>query len=118
MDALGFHYLIELTQCDPAFLQDADYVEKILKEAIVLSGATKVGEVFHRFSPHGVSGVILISESHFSIHTWPEYRYAAVDLFSCNEFLKIQDTYHFLVEKFQAQKSNIVEIKRGIKENL
>lgn len=116
MHALGFHYLIELKECDASLLKDADYVETALKEAINISGATKIGEIFHRFSPQGISGVILISESHFSIHTWPEHQYAALDLFSCDEHLKIQQAYQFLVKKFKAKTSNITEIRRGILE--
>lgn len=118
MDALGFHYLIELSQCDPKLLEDAKIVEKILKDSIEVCGATQIGEIFHRFSPHGMSGVILISESHFSIHTWPEYGYAALDLFTCDPNLKIQETYAFLVNCFKAKKSNIVEIKRGMNETI
>ena len=117
MKALGFHYLIELHGCDPSLLQDSNYVEDALKKAIKISGATKIGEIFHRFSPQGISGVILISESHFSIHTWPEHRYAALDLFSCDESLEITQAYQYLVKKFNAQKSNIMEIKRGIMED-
>lgn len=118
MDALGFHYLIELSQCDSNLLGDAKFVEKTLQNSIKICGATKIGEVFHKFSPHGMSGVILISESHFSIHTWPEYRYAALDLFTCDPNLKIQETYDFLVESFKANRANIVEIKRGMNEKI
>ena len=114
MEALGNHFLIELNNCSPKCLENPEFVEEILHEAVKISGATEIGTIFHQFSPHGVSGVILIAESHFSIHTWPENNYAAVDLFTCDNSLKIQDVYQFLVSKFEASMSSIIEIKRGL----
>lgn len=113
MKSLGFHYLIELYNCDPHFLKDAQIVENLLRKAVSESGATEIGRVFHEFSPHGVSGVILISESHFSIHTWPEYGYAAVDLFTCSESVDVQKAISILKKNLGAKSSSIVEIKRG-----
>jgi S-adenosylmethionine decarboxylase len=114
MDALGYHYLIELYQCDVEVLKDLKGIQKILNAAIKTAGATKVNEIFHQFSPQGVSGVIVIAESHFSIHTWPEYGYAAVDFFTCNPKLKVQDAYQQIVGDFHAKKASIMEIKRGV----
>lgn len=114
MDALGYHYLIELYQCDVEVLKNLKKIEIILNDAINIAGATKVNEIFHQFSPQGVSGVIVIKESHFSIHTWPEYGYAAVDFFTCNPKLKIQDAYQQIVREFNAKQASIVEIKRGV----
>ena len=89
-------------------------VEKILVEAVKLSNATIVQPVFHQFSPHGISGVVVIAESHFSIHTWPEYGYCAVDLFTCGEQLDTDRSLQFLKEHFQADSMSVVEIKRGV----
>ena len=114
MNALGFHYLIELYDCDHNLLKNSDFLEKLMRVSVKESGATEIGHVFHEFSPHGVSGVVLISESHFSVHTWPEHDYAAVDLFTCNPDLKIQHVYQKLKKELGSQKSSIVEIKRGI----
>ena len=117
MKSLGFHYLIELYNCDPHFLKDAKFLENLLRKAVKESGATEIGRVFHEFSPHGVSGVILISESHFSIHAWPENGYAAVDLFTCNESVDVQKAIGILKKNLGAKSSSIVEIKRGFPEN-
>ncbi len=114
MKALGWHFLIELKECDANRLRDPAFIENTLRSAVTLSGAHSVGELFHPFSPHGFSAVILIAESHFSIHTWPEYRYAAVDFFTCNSQLRIQETYQFLVSAFHSQVSSILEMKRGL----
>ncbi|MHA1521578.1 MAG: adenosylmethionine decarboxylase [Promethearchaeota archaeon] len=114
MKALGYHYLIEFYDCDSEILKNAEFLEETLKMAVKKSEAFEIGSVFHRFSPHGVSGVILISESHFSIHTWPEYGYAALDLFTCSKDTKISKAYDFLVSELRSKRHNISEIKRGI----
>lgn len=114
MKALGFHYLLEFYECDSDILKSAEFLEEIMQKAVQKSGALEIGRVFHRFSPQGVSGVILISESHFSIHTWPEYGYAAIDLFTCSLDTKISEAYNFLAAKLQSHRHNITEIKRGI----
>lgn len=67
--ALGFHYLIELYQCNKQILTNQAFIKKTMKEAVKIAGANEVGDIFHEFKPMGVSGVILIGESHFSIHT-------------------------------------------------
>jgi S-adenosylmethionine decarboxylase len=82
---LGHQTLIELRGCDAAKLRDVAGVRALMLEAVKQSGGTYVTDVFHHFSPHGVSGVIVIAESHVTIHTWPEHGYAAADVFTCGE---------------------------------
>lgn len=79
----GTHLLIECLGCDRAVLDDAEALEKALRAAADAMGATVVGAMFHRFAPQGVTGVLLLAESHVSVHSWPERGYAAVDLFTC-----------------------------------
>ncbi|WP_243293380.1 adenosylmethionine decarboxylase [Geothrix mesophila] len=81
--ALGRHLLVEYTGCDAAILADLERITTAMLEAARASGATIVTHSFHHFSPHGVSGAVIIAESHLAIHTWPEHRFAAVDFFSC-----------------------------------
>ena len=83
MTALGHHLLAEFTGCDPASLTDLEGVTTAMLHAAEASGATIVTHSFHHFSPHGVSGAVIIAESHLAIHTWPEHSFAAVDFFSC-----------------------------------
>ncbi len=80
---LARHTLLELHGCDAAQLNDPASLKSVLLEAVRRGRGTIVTDVFHTFSPHGVSGVVVIAESHVAIHTWPEHRYAAVDIFSC-----------------------------------
>ena len=83
--ALGRQETIEFYDCDPAKLTDAALMEKVFIDAAKQSGATVIDSNFHQFVPQGVSGVVVISESHFAVHAWPEHEYAAVDLFTCGD---------------------------------
>ena len=111
--ALGTHLLLEMNECDPMLLDDMAMVKEVLLAAAEEAGATVVGEVFHKFSPVGVTGIVCIAESHISIHTWPEHRYAAVDIFTCGENLKPMEAAHFIAAGLQAQHCNVMEVKRG-----
>ena len=83
--ALGRQMTVEYYECDSCVITDAPLMEKIFVNAAKAAGATVISSDFHRFDPQGVSGVVVISESHFAVHAWPEYGYAAVDLFTCGE---------------------------------
>ncbi len=83
MKTLSRHMLVELFGCSPELIDDLDVVRAAVLEAIAAVGATPLAEAFHRYTPQGVSGTVLIAESHVSVHTWPEHGYAAMDLFTC-----------------------------------
>lgn len=114
MKALGKHLIIELYGCSSAQINDLVRVERAMVEAVELSSATIIEPVFHQFSPHGVSGVVVIAESHFAIHTWPEYGYCALDIFTCGEQVDAEASLQFLRNEFQADSVSIVEIDRGV----
>ncbi len=82
---LGTHILLELTNCPQELLLEQETLEATLVEAADTAGATVVKPVFHQFSPHGLSGVVVIAESHIAVHTWPEHGYAAIDIFTCGD---------------------------------
>ncbi len=112
--ALGTHLLLEMNECDPVLLDNLTLVKQTMLTAAEEAGATVVGEVFHKFSPVGVTGIVCIAESHISIHTWPEHAYAAVDIFTCGEDFKPMEAAHFIAESLQAQHCNVMEVKRGV----
>jgi len=114
MESLGNHLIVELYDCNSALINDTAYVEKTLLKAVEISGAKMVQSVIHEFNPHGVSGVIVIEESHFSIHTWPEYGYCALDIFTCGDYIDNESALNYLVENFKAKSFSVNEIKRGI----
>ena len=87
MRVLSHHTLLEFYGCDATRLEHSREVKKLLCDSVRLGGGTIVKALFHNFSPYGVSGVVVITESHVTIHTWPEHAYAAVDIFSCSQKL-------------------------------
>ena len=110
---LGRHVLAEFYDCDSNVLNNVELIQKYMTEAAVECGATVVEKKFHMFSPYGVSGVVIISESHLAIHTWPEFGYAAVDLFTCGETCDPLEAYEYLKEKFNSVSASYTELKRG-----
>ncbi|MCR4418824.1 MAG: adenosylmethionine decarboxylase [Clostridia bacterium] len=114
MQALGRHVLAEIYGCDFDILNDVKKIEEIMVNAALAAGAEVREFVFHRFSPQGVSGVVVISESHLAIHTWPELGYAAVDVFTCGQRVNPWEACRYLTEKFGASHVNATEVQRGI----
>ncbi len=113
MEVLGRHLLVELFSCAEEVLDDLEQIEAFMKEAARVSGATIVESVFHRFQPHGISGVVVIAESHLAIHTWPEHGYAAVDFFTCGADVDYWAAHDFLKKAFAAGDSEVRELLRG-----
>lgn len=111
---LGQHVLAEFFECDPNILNNVSMVEKLMTEAALECGATIVQKCFHMFNPYGVSGVVIISESHLAIHTWPELGYAAVDLFTCGDKCDPKVSYNYLKKMFNSKNASYRELKRGI----
>ena len=95
--------MLELHECDGALLNDIQQIKKIMCQAALIAKATIVTEHFHHFSPYGVSGVVIIQESHLTIHTWPEYGYAAIDVFTCSSKLSLQEAVQYITEQFNAE---------------
>jgi S-adenosylmethionine decarboxylase len=114
VQALGRHLLLELFDCDAEALNSLETVKASMVEAAKRAQATIIDVVFHEFNPFGISGVVVIAESHLAIHTWPEYRYAAVDIFSCGDVLQPQTAADYLVEQLGACRASVVELQRGI----
>lgn len=116
MDHLGRHFLAEYYKCSSEILNDKNRIADIMTKAVEASKATIIKPFFHKFSPQGISGIIVIAESHLAIHTWPEYSFAAVDLFSCGDF-DFTETLRFIRNNLAAENYSILSIKRGINVN-
>ncbi len=114
MNALGKHLLLELKGCDKEVLNDVSFIRDTLLVAANECGATVLGESFHQFSPQGVSGVVVIAESHLFIHTWPEYGYAAADIFTCGNSVQPEKAVQVLLKKLGSKNHSMVEMRRGI----
>lgn len=113
MKALGVHLLIELYSCNRKKIDDLGYLERIMSQAAEVAGATILKTAFQDFNPQGVSGVVVIAESHLTIHTWPEYGYAAVDIFTCGSTVDPWKATGLLRQELEARDSNVQAFRRG-----
>ncbi len=111
--SLGQHHLAEFYDCCVNSINDVDVVRQAMVEAAKLANATIVTEVFHEFNPHGISGVVVIAESHFAIHSWPEHACVSVDLFTCSEKMDPAKAIEYLRQTFKAQRVQLQKINRA-----
>ena len=111
--ALGRHMLLELYDCPLEILNNIQQIEDILVNVVDRVNATLISKSFHQFSPYGVSGVVVIAESHITIHTWPEHKYAAIDVFTCDDSVDYNLVESILVDQFKALKHSSKTIPRG-----
>jgi S-adenosylmethionine decarboxylase len=113
MKACGRHVLLELRDCNKEILDNLELIKKHVLEAAIKAKATIVDSSFRKFQPHGVSGFVIIAESHLSVHTWPEYGYAAVDVFTCGNTqpnLAVQ----YLIVALESKNHHTIDIRRGV----
>ena len=113
MEILGHHALLDVYGCDAETLNDLSRLKRIFLDTANALKCTIVDEVFHRFSPQGVSGVVVIAESHLSIHTWPERGYAAIDLYTCGDPTQIDRMPGILQEALGAERYEFKRVPRG-----
>jgi S-adenosylmethionine decarboxylase proenzyme len=109
----GKHILAEYSECECTFLDSEPDIRSLMLEAATRSGATVVGDIFHHFSPQGVTGVVVVAESHLAIHTWPEFGYASVDIFTCGTRVDPWIGFEYIKERLQSKRWVSKEIARG-----
>lgn len=108
------HIILDLYECDSEILDSPDKIKNILEKAVKEAKATLLHIKIHKFSPYGVSGFVIISESHISIHTWPEAKYAGVDIYTCGEKTTPEKAAEFIIKKLKSKKPSIMKVERGI----
>lgn len=113
MNTRGRHLLVEYHGCDAEVLDDLCGIERIMRRAAEAAGATIVDSIFHLFRPQGVTGVVVVEESHLSIHTWPERGYAAVDFYTCGG-CKPRRAHDVLVDALKPVRSERLIVERGL----
>jgi S-adenosylmethionine decarboxylase len=113
LNALGIHLLVELRECNHDTLMDIEKIKDFMIAAAKEAKATIVDVSWNPFNPIGFSGVVIIAESHLTIHTWPEYDYAAIDVFTCGDVIKPEVAAEYLIKQFGCKNPSIVEMKRG-----
>ena len=116
MKALGIHLLIELCSCNRSKLDDLNYLERVMSQAAEEAGATVLKTAFQDFNPQGVSGVVVIAESHLTIHSWPECGYAAVDVFTCGTAVDPWKAVESLRHTLEAGEVHVRDFMRGLPE--
>lgn len=109
---IGKHALFELHGGNPNLLNDEDFVKSALTEAAEVAGATLLSLVSHKFSPQGVTAVALLSESHLSLHSWPEFGFASIDCYTCGSHTDPEAACKSLKDAFEATYSSIRLLRR------
>ncbi|MFO7294453.1 MAG: adenosylmethionine decarboxylase [Clostridia bacterium] len=116
MDTYSRHCILELWGCNRELLNDIKFVEKMMTEAALQAGAEVREVTFHQFAPQGVSGVVIVSESHLAIHTFPEHGYASIDVFTCGKRIDPKKAASLIAQKLEANKIYEMNVERGLGE--
>ncbi|MDC3412610.1 adenosylmethionine decarboxylase [Aquibacillus sp. 3ASR75-11] len=114
MDTMGRHVIAELWDCNIDTLNDMSLIEQIFVDAALKAGAEIREVAFHKFAPHGVSGVVIISESHLTIHSFPEHGYASIDVYTCGDIIDPNVAASYIAEALEAQTCEKIELPRGM----
>jgi S-adenosylmethionine decarboxylase len=117
LKALGRHIVCELSGCRPSLLSDINAIAAMMIAAAQAARATIMESAFHRFEPQGVSGTVILAESHLSIHTWPEKGYAAMDFYTCGDHTDPWAACEHAARTLQAKSVLATEFKRGIEKS-
>ena len=113
MDSLGHQIIADFKLCSADVLKDVRSIRDIMLRAALESHCTIVSDTFHHFSPYGVSGAVIIAESHIAIHTWPEYGFAAVDVFTCGDTIDPNIALHVIKSGLGSLEMHAVFLQRG-----
>ena len=107
------HLLLELYRCDCEKLNDEFFLRCILNKAAKIANATVLNLISNKFEPQGVTAIALLAESHISIHTWPEFDYSAVDIFTCGQNMMPEQASQYLIESLMAKEHSLRVIERN-----
>ncbi|MFO7154546.1 MAG: adenosylmethionine decarboxylase [Caldicoprobacter oshimai] len=116
MDTYSRHCILELWECNRELLNDIKFVEKMMTDAALQAGAEVREVTFHQFAPQGVSGVVIVSESHLAIHTFPEHGYASIDVFTCGKRIDPKKAASIIAQKLEANRIYEMNVERGLGE--
>lgn len=117
-ESLGQQVTIDYYDCDPSVINTSNSIKAILEKAAKIMNLTIVNTTIHEFSPIGVSGVIVIKESHIAIHTWPEHKYVALDFFTCNHTCDLKEGILWIKEQLKAKRIEKQSSHRGLLEKM
>ena len=110
----GHHIILDLYHCSDSAIRDEDLILQAFQHAIQLSQVTAIDTLHHKFSPHGVTAIALLAESHMSIHTWPEHGYAAIDIYTCGDNLNSELALQHMASVLEPQTYRTRRLERPI----
>lgn len=114
MDTMGRHVIAELWDCNIDILNNMSQIEQVFVDAALKAGAEVREVAFHKFAPHGVSGVVIIAESHLTVHSFPEHGYASIDVYTCSNTIDPNIAVDYIIQALEAKTFEHVEVKRGM----
>jgi S-adenosylmethionine decarboxylase len=110
---VGRHIIAELYGVKEEMISNESRVRQILEEVIEKAELEKIASIYKQFNPHGVTGIVLIAESHVSIHTWPEYKLVNLDVFTCGDISKAEKAFNLFLEIFKPESYRHYVLDRG-----
>ena len=114
----GRHILFDVWGVDPDLLNDVARMRAAMLDAADAAGASVVDDRFHRFPVQGLSGVIVLAESHISVHTFPEHNYAAFDVFTCGAHVDPEEACRHLLRELRAERWFVRRVLRGVEDGI
>jgi S-adenosylmethionine decarboxylase len=109
----GYHLIMELYGCDSDKINSRKYLYQVVRSAVKRYGLTNLGSRFHQFEPHGVTGFTLLAQSHISLHTWPEYGYLVLDIFTCGDQSQADRLADYLLKRLRPSVVNRQVLRKG-----
>lgn len=112
--SIGIHLVGDLQGVSPEKISHTDTIQEIMESAVKFGKLTKIRSYYHQFTPSGVSGIILLAESHLSFHTWPEYGLVALDIFTCGPTENAESAMEYILGKLTPSSIEYKRIERGV----
>ena len=109
----GYHLMLELYGCEADKINSRKFLHQAVKTAVKEVGLTNLGSRFHQFRPHGVTGFTLLAQSHISLHTWPEYGYVVLDIFTCGDQEQAESLAGHFLERLRPERINRKVLRKG-----
>jgi len=114
--ALGLHIIADLYGVEADLIDRVEDIRALLEGAVKHAKLTKISSHYYQFRPHGATGVVLIAESHISIHTWPELGIATVDVYTCGDPQQCVEAMNFIIDKLKPARVDKKVFERGLLE--
>ncbi len=109
----GYHLMMELFGCDSEKINSRKFLHLLIKNAVKQAGLTNLGSRFHQFDPQGVTGFTLLAQSHISLHTWPEYGYLVLDIFTCGDQKQADSLADQFLKRLRPARVNRQVVRKG-----